>query len=199
MMGNSLCHYSRGSRHLRSIHCPLDPHSAAVTACSALSLHWWPFNYSWLSLTTQEAEKPPILRAGVLGTCRLFHNLLCSSFLLDPQILPIYIPSLEGMETSRLPACCIWAKWFCQTNLCGQRATPWQLVQVLLHPGHSTWPACSILLLFNRKSCWAWKLLKSQCPGYFLMIWCEMERRISRDFHYLCLPATRAGPNLSGI
>lgn len=159
-----------------------------LCAWSVLSLHWWPLNCSWFHLTLQEGGRLP-----ALGVVVLAHAPDSQSPWQQPyftQILPAHIPSLEDMGASRLPAYHTWAKWFCQTNMRGQRTVPWAPVQVLLHPaspGH----------LVDRKCCWAWKLPKSQvtlsCPGYFIMLSCEMEKRISGDFHFLCLPATRAG------
>lgn len=70
--GNSLCHYSRGSRHLRSTHYPWVLTPLLLCTCSVLSLHWWPLNYSWLHPTLQGGGRPLTLGVVVLGTCPWF-------------------------------------------------------------------------------------------------------------------------------
>lgn len=199
MKGNYLCPYGRGSQSLRSTHCPLDPHfsllwypfcsfPAPVTPVLQMvqfghSRRWAP-NYSW---SYSPRHKPPVSHSLMLQPLILFPN-LCWSISLPWKVqqLPGSLLVTQGPNE--------YVEVFCMVS----RVTSWPLLQMLLHAAtleHLVPLTCFIAFSYclTGKAAGPESCSKRYNPGYFLMIWCEMERRKSRDFHYLCLPATRAG------
>lgn len=157
MTGNSLCHYNRGW-HLRSILCPLGSHSSAVmclifslSALVALELQLvpsdpsrrWEATYSW---------------GGSPRHMPLIHNLLGSS-----HISPKFCQSTSlHWGAWRLPGPLLithgpsgFARLICVVK--GQRPDHQcrYFSTQQLQGTQPLEPACSILLLVNRKCCWA--------------------------------------------
>lgn len=91
-----------------------------TSLCSILFLHCWRLSCNWFSLAIQEDELPPALGGVVLETSPCFTVFFAATSYFTPKHFSIHIPWLEGVGTSKTPACHSWTKWICQNNLCGQ-------------------------------------------------------------------------------
>jgi len=78
--------------------------------CSVLFLHCWPLSCNCFHLAIGEYELPPTLGSYSPRNLPCLTILLAATSYFTPNPLPIHVPSLEGMGTSRIPPC-NWSIW----------------------------------------------------------------------------------------
>lgn len=159
---------SEGKLCLCGVFDPLAVHWILTSLCggtsSPPSLHRWPSCCNWFSLAIQEGELPLLLLESESSAHALsFTMSFAAAPYFGPKPLQLHLPPLESTGTSGLLSVPQGPSEYTKAICVVSGATPWPLLQVLLHPvtleHWAPLTCCSICLLLRRKSCGAWKLI----------------------------------------